>query len=170
MSGRDGSNRAREFFDSVDFDLDPDLQINEPVVAEALAAWDRLRGDRAMPAPSDLDVLDLPRPLLPHLLLLDVEHEPALRFRWRLIGTHTTAALGRDSTGRYWDELYDDRGLAALSRGPLWVLRHRRPIRVLGSATYADKDHVHSESIDLPLTHDGTAVDRILIAAVYRIH
>jgi len=156
--------------DSLDFELDPDLRIVEPVVAEALSAWNRLRGDRAMPALSDLDVLDLPRQLLPHLLLLDIEHEPALRFRWRLIGTHTTAALGRDSTGRYWDELYDERGFEMLKRGPLWVLRHKRPVRVLGRAVYADKAHVHSESLDLPLSRDGTTVDRILVAAVYRIH
>ncbi|GHD59345.1 hypothetical protein GCM10017083_43390 [Thalassobaculum fulvum] len=170
MSGRDGSNRARDFLGSLDFDLDPALRINEPVVAEALAAWNRLRGDRAMPAPSDLDVLDLPRRLLPHLLLLDIEHEPALRFRWRLIGTHTTAALGRDSTGRYWDELYDGRGFGMLTRGPLWVLEHRRPVRILGRAVYADKAHVHSESVHLPLSRDGTSVNRILIATVYRIH
>lgn len=98
MSGRDASGRARTFLDSIDLDLDPDLRIKDPVVAEAHSAWNRLRGDRAMPAPSDLDVLDLPRPLLPHLLLLDGEHEPVLRFRWRPIGTHTAAALGRDGT------------------------------------------------------------------------
>lgn len=161
------SSRARAFLDTVDFDLDPELRIQHPIPALALAEWNRMRGSRAMPSPADVDALALPRRLLPHLLLLDIEHDPALRFRWRLIGTHTTAALGRDSTGRYWDEIYDDRGFATLARGPQWVLRHRRPLRVLGNAGYADKDHVRSENVELPLSHDGAIVHRILIATVY---
>lgn len=165
----DGSSRARAFLDTVDFDLDPELRIQHPIPALALAEWNRMRGDRAMPSPADVDPLALPRRLLPHLLLLDVEHDPVPRFRWRLIGTHTTAALGRDSTGRYWDELYDDRRLAILARGPLWVLRHCRPVRVLGNATYADKDHIRSENVELPLSYDGTTVHRILIATVYSV-
>ncbi|MEQ9333084.1 PAS domain-containing protein [Thalassobaculum sp.] len=168
MTVRRDNEQTRAFLASVEFDLDPELRIENPAPALALAEWNGLRGDRAMPAPADIDALDLPRQLLPHLLLLDIEHEPVLRYRWRLIGTHTTAALGRDMTGRYWDDIYDDRGLAMLARGPQWVLRHRRPVRVLGAATYADKDHVRSESVDLPLSNDGTTAHRILIATVYR--
>lgn len=166
---RDEGSKTRAFLNSVAFDLDPDLQVSDPVIALALAEWHRLRGDRPMPSPGDIDPLDLPRHLLPHILLLDVEHVPVRRFRWRLIGTHTTAALGRDATGRYWDELYTGRALAAMLLGPQWVLEHRRPVRVLGTAVYGDRGKVRSESIDLPLSRDGTAVDRVLIASIYRM-
>lgn len=147
--------------------LDPALRVESPVAALALAEWDRLRGARSMPAPADIDPLDMPRHLLPHLLLLDIEHRPALRFRWRLIGTHITKLVQRDRTGRYWDEIYDDQTREMLATGPLWVIEHRRPVRLLGSAYYAGKHHVRSESVDMPLSTDGETVDRLLTVTVY---
>ena len=40
------------------------------------------------------------------VVLLDVEPDP-FRLRFRLLGTHVTAAVGRDATGSYLDEVYD---------------------------------------------------------------
>lgn len=155
--------------DSFSVALDPGLRIESPIAALALKEWHRLRGDRAMPAPTDLDPLDLPRRLLPYLLLLDVEHQPRLRFRWRLIGTHITGVLNRDLTGRYWDEFYDERDFAALTISPLWTVEHRQPVRVLSAAHYVSKDHLRSESIDMPLSHDGVTVARIMSVTVYNV-
>lgn len=167
MSDGTGSEKSRTFFGSISLSIDPALEVVSPVAALALAEWDRLRGGRTMPAPSDVDPLALPRRLLPYILLLDIEHQPALRFRWRLIGTHITGVVDRDRTGRYWDEIYDRRTFAVLSTGPLWVLEHKRPLRVLGNAHYAGKDHIRSESVDMPLSNDGVTVHRILTVTVY---
>lgn len=158
---------GRDLVGSISTRLDPTLRVESPVAAIALAEWDRLRRGRAMPAPTDIDPLDMPRQLLPHLLLLDIERRPALRFRWRLIGTHITKVVERDRTGRYWDEIYDERTFAMLATGPLWVIEHRRPVRVLGSAHYAAKQHIRSESVDMPLSSDGATVDRLLTVTVY---
>ncbi|SLN45561.1 PAS domain-containing protein [Oceanibacterium hippocampi] len=81
--------------------LDPDLQIANPILALGLDAWRSLCGARPMPAPKDIDPLMLPRAILPHVLLLDIEQGPPARFRWRLIGTHITQTLGRDCSGCY---------------------------------------------------------------------
>ena len=161
--------KSKAFLDAVQIVLDPDLKIDSPMVSLALETWRRLRGDRDMPAPSDIDPVELPRQLLPHMLLLDIEHDPALRFRWRLIGTHITGVLNRDRTGRYWDGIYDQRTFSALSVGPLWVLEHRRPVRTIGSAHYVGKDFIRSESIDLPLSADGRTVSRMLVVTQYSV-
>ena len=161
------SENARSFLDTIALTVDPDLRVESPMVALALETWDRLRGARTMPAPADIDAVKLPIRLLPHLLLMDLEYQPAFRLRWRLIGTHITKVVDRDMTGRYWDEIYDARAFEELTVGPLWVIEHRRPVRILGTAHYASKDYIRSESVDMPLSSDGLTVDRILTVTVY---
>jgi len=163
------SDDTRSFLSSIDLMLDPELRFEAPVLTLALETWNRLRGDRAMPSPADIDPLTLPRALLPHILLIDVEHEPALRFRWRLIGTHITNVTGRDSTGRYWDEIYDRQIFGKLKTGPLWIMKHRRPVRTFGSAYYVSKDFIGSESVDLPLSVDGSTVSRVMVVTQYTL-
>ncbi|MEQ9333083.1 PAS domain-containing protein [Thalassobaculum sp.] len=154
---------------STQVSVDPDLRFDSPVLSGILQAWTRLRGDRAMPMPGDIDPVDLPRDVLPHLLLVDVEHAPSLRFRWRLIGTYATRILGRDMTGRYWDEIYDERTFQRIAVGLQWVLRHRVPVRTLGTAPDASEHFVRSESAIMPLSSDGRTIDRMLGAVVYDV-
>lgn len=51
-----------------------------------LEYWDDRRRGRVAPGRVDIDPLDLSPSLLPHVVLIDVEHEP-LDFRYRLAGT-----------------------------------------------------------------------------------
>ena len=77
-------------------------EIRSPKVQTLLRWWLDYRGD-GIPDRSQLDPADMKR-LLPHLLLLDVEHEP-FRVRFRLVGTRVQEATGFNITGRYLDEL-----------------------------------------------------------------
>lgn len=147
--------------------MDPSLSVTQAVLELALTVYDSLRGDRAMPTPSDVDPLRLPRELLPHVGLIDVEHAPKRRLRWRLLGTHITEALGRDMSGRYWDEIYSAEDFDALSKGPNWAIEHRRPVRVIGTAGFANKAFILAENVTLPLSEDGKQVERLMVAAVY---
>jgi hypothetical protein len=74
-------------------------------------------------------------PLLPRVWMLDVVR-PALRFRYRLVGTSKVLTLGREVTGRWLDEVHPEyradplltqryRFMAETSR-PTW---RRGPIR-----------------------------------------
>ena len=83
-------------------DLDPNLALQSKRLVEVVDYWHAVRGDRLMPPRRDVDPLAIPGHLLPHLELIDVLHHPKLRFRWRQIGTHATAVVGRDQTGRDW--------------------------------------------------------------------
>tara|TARA_R110002167_G_scaffold244516_5_gene450021 strand:- start:232 stop:720 length:489 start_codon:yes stop_codon:yes gene_type:complete len=153
--------------DQIEFELDPDLNVVSPLLLNGLEIWRQARGMAAMPARRDFDPVRLPLELLPHILLVDVEYLPEPRFRWRLIGTYITDMIGRDSTGRYWDEIYDANVLAAISKGPRWVLEHRRPIRSLGTAPVHGRAHRRSENLDMPLSSDGEKVDMLLVISVY---
>lgn len=93
----------------------------------AQAHWERMRGDRAMPARADLDPVDIPR-LLPLTILVDVIEEP-LDFRYRLIGTEVDRIVKANYRGVRFSEIpHIETG------GPLWsdherVWRTQQPVR-----------------------------------------
>ena len=82
----------------------PELQADSLLTA-LLDYWERQRGDCAMPRRKDIDPLDLPRPLLPFIEI--VERGVEDRLRWRLVGTAIVDAMGKDTTGRYLDQALD---------------------------------------------------------------
>lgn len=151
----------------IHFTLDPELDIVSPVLGLGLQCWNDARNGAPLPARQNIDPIKLPIELLPHVLLIDVVHRPALRFRWRLIGTHITEKIGRDSTGKWWDEIYAPDVMAEIANGPLWTIEHRRPIRTLGRAPLPDRAFLRSENIDMPLSGDGTEIDMIMVVSVY---
>ena len=78
---------------------------SDPILGRALAYWSAKCGARSMPSRRDLDpVLEVPA-LLPNLQLVDIVGS---RFRFRLIGSELVYAFGRDYTGLFVDELFED--------------------------------------------------------------
>ena len=60
---------------------------------------------RAMPRRRDIDPLDMPARLLPHVELVELGERGRLRLA--LVGTAIVDALGKDATGRYLDQAFD---------------------------------------------------------------
>ncbi|MBL6953542.1 MAG: PAS domain-containing protein [Alphaproteobacteria bacterium] len=162
----DDAGQSR-LFDKVEYVRDPTLAVQSSELKLGLEAWNGLRGDRKMPAPKDIDALLLPRLILPYVSLLEVEWNPGIRFRWRLIGTHVTTMLNRDMTGRYWDEIYDVQTAERLGFGPLWVIENQLPLRSVGNAFFVDMNIKCVESLDMPLSSDGKLVDRLFCMTVF---
>ncbi len=145
--------------------LDPELAIDDPALASLLAFWHRLRGTRELPARDDF----MPDDLVDHLgwvILIDVEPAPR-RYRFRLVGSGITAALARDSTGRYMDELYGPEIYAEAVRPYDHVVEHRRPVRSVGRMVHANREHIPYEAIYLPFSPDGRQVDIVLERVKY---
>ncbi len=149
--------------------LDPELRCASQILVDFLKFWHDARGDRPMPRHADMDPLKLGPALLPYVLLIDVEHEPELRYRWRLIGTHITTVLDRDMTGCYWDDIYEGDGLATLRLRADWVLQHRAPLRATGHAVSRGRDFETLEALHLPLSDDGETINMIFAASVYTL-
>ena len=148
-------------------DFNPDLDFQSERLTETADYWQSLRGARQMPSHGDIDQLNLPPRLLPHLELVDVYHEAELRLRWRLIGTHLTAAVARDSTGKFFDELYPSNDLSTLSAPFKWVIENMKPLHWTGTSGFAGKDWMCFESVLFPLSSDGKTVNMILGAVHY---
>lgn len=147
------------------FDLDPGLGFQSPLLADLHRYWLKKRGERAMPRRADIDPLDPElRPHLGFLVLTDVV-KPA-RFRFRLVGSALTEIVGRDSTGKYLDEVYSPANYENMIVAYRWVVANRAPLRVTGDLHHADREWIDMESIDLPLSSDGRSVDIIMTRSV----
>lgn len=139
------------------------MQLDKPVLRQLHAYWDAKRAGRPYPGREDIDPLEL-KFILGCLLLIDVEHAPALRFRYRLFGSEIAHQQGIDMTGKYIDEhpwpefaarLHEVYGNVVASGRPSLIRRHQ----VLGDRFF---DH---QSLVLPLGR--AAVDMILVGVVF---
>src|SRR5258708_6962801 len=74
----------------------------EPVLLELYTYWEGVRGAKDVPDRRDIDPTDMPRFILPHLVLTEIHDGPRLRLR--LIGTEIVRQHRRDNTGRFCDE------------------------------------------------------------------
>ena len=139
--------------------IDPDLVVDNSELLDLLAYWKEQRGQQLMPSRADMDPLDLPAHL-GYLCLIDVEHDP-MRLRYRLIGATITETMGRDMTGRYFDEIYEDEILRDSLAAYTWIVEHRAPLRISGHALYSSKSHYLYEILNLPLSDDGETVNMV---------
>lgn len=127
--------------------------------------WDGKRSGRPMPSRQDIKPTEIVR-LLPNVLLVDIEKEP-FRLRYRLIGTKINETMGRDSTGKYYDEIYDGALLENIYLSFRSLIDRRQPLRTYGEVFYEDKSIYSYETINLPLSDDGESVDRVLGMIVF---
>ena len=147
------------------FNLDPGLGFQSPLLIDLHRYWLERRGDRAMPQRADIDPIHTAfRPHLGFVVLTDVV-EP-LRFRFRLIGSTLTTVVGRDSTGRYLDEVYSPADYEYMIVAYRWVVAHQAPLRITGNLRHENRSWIDMESVDLPLSSDGRAVDMIMTRSV----
>jgi len=137
-----------------------------PELRGLLAYWVSIHPEDRLPARRDFDPLKV-RKALPNIVLTDVERDP-YRFRIRLMGTAVVAAMQRDFTGRYLDEVWPD------ARNQLLV-RHRVEVAETGLPNYRyglsptpfRLGFAPLERVFLPLAEDGERVDMILSMIAY---
>lgn len=145
------------------------LSLATPLLRQAYAYWSFKRGDRPLPARTDLDPADIPR-LLPHVVLLDVLRAAAgapLDFRYRLIGTLVDAhSLGR-YTGRCVSAIPHQRPPSQLWRNFATVAESRLPIATNIEYVGPHRDFLGVADLVMPLAADGATVDMLFIVIDY---
>jgi hypothetical protein len=122
--------------------------------------WLKSAGERPMPARSDLDPLKVPR-LLPHLGLIDLR-DGLDQGRFRLAGTRLHDIYGKEITGKRIGEVF------AGDSATYWRRIHGRvadkglPAHGIVRGPAEGRDHIVLSWLRLPLSEDGSQVDRIL--------
>jgi hypothetical protein len=130
--------------------------------------WLAIRPEPArLPGRRHFDPLCIEPRVLPYLWLLDVEREPRLRFRYRLLGTAHALAMGGDFTGEYLD-IAHPAFLESASRADYISVAAGYPSYRRGKPTFhMDKSYLAMERLALPLAADGERVNMLLAITVY---
>jgi hypothetical protein len=136
--------------------------------------WCDKRGDRAMPSRSDIDPVEM-RPLLPHLMLLDVV-DGGRDFRYRLVGTEIERNFGPPLTGRLIGDVLSGDYLA-------YILALHRRVLAEAAPAYAENSfndersgyaivapHKRAYRLSMPLSKTGDAIDMLLCGQVFELN
>jgi hypothetical protein len=124
--------------------------------------WAEKRQGRRFPARADFDPLEL-KPLLGHLLMVDVVRGPEdeLRFRYRLFGSEFVFYHGADMTGRWLEDIANP-GFRDELLDYYRSVVHQGELRTL-SYDYLVGDRRHRfQAVLLPLAADGKTVNIVL--------
>jgi hypothetical protein len=109
----------------------PLAEIPSPVIRRLYDYWLGKGGAEGhIPRRSDVEPLELVE-ILPNLTIIEAVGG---RWRYRLIGTRIVEFVGRDSTGRYFDELEFER------KEPFW---YRRYTKVFAGEVLQGRDVMH---------------------------
>jgi len=128
-------------------------------IAAAVGYWRAKAGARAMPSRAELDPIEM-RSFLRKILIIDLMENGD--FVCRLCGTEISEGNRQDLTGRRADA--DSLGASA----PQFLDAYRRtiearaPIFFIGELWWQDRGYISFEQVILPLSSDGTAVDKLL--------
>ncbi|MDO9127621.1 MAG: PAS domain-containing protein [Parvibaculum sp.] len=142
-----------------------DLDGLAPPLPVLISYWDRKRGAREMPAPADIDPVEIPR-LLPWLVLADVTYDP-LDMRYRLMGTHVVEMGGVNRTGQSLRENHEGEALAERLAALERLLATRGPVALGGRLDWLGRGYRRFQCVHLPLSADGERVTRLIAAYAF---
>ena len=135
---------------------------DEPAFKLLLEYWHGKRRDGRLPGRKDVDPLELPKALLPQILLFDVIRADRLRFRFRLAGTAFGKLIGRDVTGHIFDEIAPPERVAPVNGALTAIAESGRPAYLGGRLTLRSDSFEEVRRLGVPLAADGHRVDMIL--------
>jgi hypothetical protein len=145
--------------------------ITDPRLQSLYRHWLDKRHGRAMPRRADIDPLEIPGAVWPHVMILDIVHEGGVpRFRYRRAGAVFWRAMGREPTGLFVDEVlpetagYRDYVLGVYRE----MLERGLPIYTENAFAIENRDEpVIVHRVTLPLSSDGTAIDMAITGHVF---
>ena len=131
-------------------------------VAQVFRYWDRVRGARVMPSPSEIDFLEL-QPWLAGIVMIEVSGEKSRELIYRVVGERAVRLRGYDPTGMTVAKAAFGRSVPHVLANYGVVIDLRIPLYGLSEATGADGKTVIGGTLLLPLSSDGHRVDRVLV-------
>ncbi len=128
--------------------------------------WLSIHPATGLPGRQHFDPLEIPR-LLANIWLLDVFREP-YRFRVRLVGTAITDFTGRDVTGQWCHDVYDNfEDTDGFSCIRACAVNGKPQYRMGNVISNLERSYTAAERIYLPLASNGRDVDIIAVMTQY---
>ena len=134
--------------------------------------WRGKRGGRAMPSPLDINLAELPKPVQPNAMLLDVvAGDGRVRFRYRQVGAVFWRAPGKEPIGQFvGDVLPETAGYRKYVVGIYEEMAaQKRPMYTenLFILQHGQSDPMATKRVSLPLSRDGETVHEVLAGHVF---
>ncbi len=140
---------------------------DDPLLMEAALYWSAKRGKRAMPRRADISPVDMPRQLLPHLIVGALSHNP-FQVRFRLVGTEMVARYGRDYTGLTIDDFMTGDYAAYITGLFHKTYETAAPVYSESQFKWNDGGSSRTRRLMLPLSLDGgSQPQQVLVAQVW---
>lgn len=122
--------------------------------------WHQSAGKRRMPARSDFDPFSVPK-LLPCIGLIEIA-ENLNEARFRLAGTRLRDIYGEEITGKSIERVFAGGSAEYWQRVHARVVEQGTPASGVVRGPAQGRDHILLFWMRLPLSQDGSSVDRIL--------
>jgi hypothetical protein len=136
---------------------------SDPPFRTVFDYWQRKAPPGRLPGRQHIDPTELPKALLPWILLIEVVTEGRQRrFRYRLVGTQVSALFGGDITGRFMDEVVAPRWQAEIFAALNFVCEERQAHYLMSRISIRERDFMAVKRLALPLASDGDTVDMIM--------
>jgi hypothetical protein len=141
-------------------------EISTRHLRELLSYWLEIHPKSHMPARASFDPARIVQ-TLPNIVMIDVERDP-IRFKFRLVGTGVNNVFGRDFTGGYFDEEFENYEESIGYNQRIELVDERIPKYYFGKGKLKySLDYKSLEWIHLPFSSDGKNVDIIISALSY---
>jgi hypothetical protein len=129
-------------------------------VAQVFRYWDRVRGERVMPSPSEIDFLEL-RPWLAGIVMIEVSGGESRDLVYRVVGERAVRLRGYDPTGMTVAKAAFGRSVPHVLANYGVVIDLRIPL--FGLEAMNTDGAFLGGTLLLPLSSDGQKVDRVLV-------
>lgn len=123
---------------------------DDKVLLDLAMYWERKRGQRAIPERAQIDPLEMPRHVLPHLALLE-PMEDGETFRFRLAGTEIVARFGAELTGRTTAQAMSGAYRGYVESLLRMAVRERAPVYSESSFLWDPGGVMHTRRLALPV-------------------
>ena len=129
-----------------------------PLLAACHRVW-HASGD-AGALPNRIDPLDLPREVLPTVMMLDLEaDDESAQLRVRLAGTEVCAKHGGELKGKTTDDFFKPEDASAVVSSALAIARSRTPSLARRSYVSLNRRNWRYVRLIMPLSRNGERVD-----------
>jgi len=140
---------------------------DDRILLNLAAYWSARRGGRPLPQRSDIDPLDMPRRLLPHLALAEPAGRGDGSIRFRLVGTEVVQRTGRDATGKTSAEIMQGAYRAYIEGLYATVIAKAQPLYAETTRQWPEEGSSRVRRLLLPVSDGRAGVGFVLTAQSY---
>jgi hypothetical protein len=141
-------------------------KIIDPILIDLYEFWLSRRQADILPARRDIDPIDIPRNVLPHIVLAEFEQGNG-RIFYRLVGTKMVQEWGEDFTGKYVDEIMQGTYRTFIEGLFKDVAAHRCAVYSESTFRWDVRGTVGTRRLFMPLANDGHVVNMVLIGQTF---